>query len=80
MTKRQESALILKLQKELGWMFYDVKESERYTFHFQRNRKTGKTSLTPARRMYLIVHSKSWLAQQMEANLVKPRTKRKKAK
>lgn len=78
-TKRALAAelkLIEKLQVDHGYMFADlrpgmVRDSDRFTMQFRRDRKTGKHTLTAARVMRVMAPDDSHLASV--ANAAKPK-------
>lgn len=77
-TKRIQE-LVGELQQDFGWMFHEYPTKDRDTLHFRGNRKTGKYTLVPARKIVISVPSGSWLAKQMD-DALKAKSKRKKAK
>lgn len=76
-----ELKLLKKLTDDHGYMFADlrvgmVRDSDRFTLQFSRNRKTGKHVLTPSRVMRVMAPSDSHLASM--ANAAKRTIKRNK--
>ncbi len=57
----------MELQLKHGYMFFEfpIKE-DRFTMQLCRDRKTGKSTLTPALKMGVVAPDTSWLAKQLE--------------
>jgi hypothetical protein len=60
-----ESALLLALQNEHGYMLHDVPPGKRTTMLFGADPKTGKRTITAARIVQLVVPFDSALAAAM---------------
>lgn len=72
--KRRESRLLLKLQRDHGYMFAAMlRERDSYTTQV-RGIRSGKLTMMPSRVLRVIVPDGSWLAEQSMSR--KPRTAR----
>lgn len=74
--RKRESKLLNELCRDRHYMFQGIKrESDRYTTQFTFDRKTKKTTLTPAVCIKLVVPLCSDLGKQIEALYDKKRSK-----
>jgi len=78
--KKRESRALSELSRDHGYMFQKLRHrAERFTTQFTRNRKTGKSLLTPAVCIKLIVPVSSDLGEQIVA-MYKEGDKKKRSK